>query len=355
MIRVETVERHVRRRAAALDPAAAGRRPGRGRRQLDRASACWWPTPARPRGCGSTRLDDIGVEAGAGAFAAALRSAVDDPEVDAVDRRVRAAAAAGGRRRGRRRRARRSRRPAASRCCRRSSASRACRPRWRPPGRTHRRAARCRPTRRPSARCARWPARCATPRGARRPPGVVPALPDVDLDAARAVVAGRPGRRPGRPRADRRRGRSAARRARASSLSCERPAETVEVELAVFDERSFGALVSFGMAGVATELLGDIAYAAAPLTSDGRRDADPHAAGGAAADRVPAAASRATPRRWPTWRCGCRRWATRCPRSPSAGSTVLATPIGAHVTEVTARVAPPTARADTGPRRLRGL
>jgi hypothetical protein len=34
--------------------------------------------------------------------------------------------------------------------------------------------------------------------------------------------------------------------------------------------------------------------------------------------------------------------------------TVLATPIGAHVTEVRARVAPSTARADTGPRRLRG-
>jgi hypothetical protein len=35
--------------------------------------------------------------------------------------------------------------------------------------------------------------------------------------------------------------------------------------------------------------------------------------------------------------------------------TVLATPIGAQVTGVVARVAPPTARADTGPRRLRGF
>ena len=34
---------------------------------------------------------------------------------------------------------------------------------------------------------------------------------------------------------------------------------------------------------------------------------------------------------------------------------VLAAPIGAQVLSATARVAPPTARADTGPRRLRGL
>ena len=34
---------------------------------------------------------------------------------------------------------------------------------------------------------------------------------------------------------------------------------------------------------------------------------------------------------------------------------VLATPIGAHVAGATARVAPSAARADTGPRRLRGF
>ena len=34
---------------------------------------------------------------------------------------------------------------------------------------------------------------------------------------------------------------------------------------------------------------------------------------------------------------------------------VLAAPIGAFVASATARVAPATARADTGPRRLRGL
>ena len=33
----------------------------------------------------------------------------------------------------------------------------------------------------------------------------------------------------------------------------------------------------------------------------------------------------------------------------------LATPIGAQVTSLAARVAPPSARADTGPRRLRGF
>ncbi|MGH8859824.1 MAG: acetate--CoA ligase family protein, partial [Jatrophihabitantaceae bacterium] len=43
------------------------------------------------------------------------------------------------------------------------------------------------------------------------------------------------------------------------------------------------------------------------------------------------------------------------PELTELSAHALATPIGAQVTSVTARVAPPSARADTGPRRLRGL
>ena len=137
-------------------------------------------------------------------------------------------------------------------------------------------------------------------------------------------------------------------------LSFERPAATVEVELAVFDERSLGALVSFGVSGVATELLGDIAYAAAPLTV---QDADeliltPRAAplltgyGGAEPCDLGALAELAL---------RLSMLGDALPEVASCRLTVLATPIGAHVVAVSARVAPPTARADTGPRRLRGF
>ena len=42
---------------------------------------------------------------------------------------------------------------------------------------------------------------------------------------------------------------------------------SVEVNLGVFDDKSFGALVNFGVSGVMTELLDDRAYAAVPLTT----------------------------------------------------------------------------------------
>ena len=63
-------------------------------------------------------------------------------------------------------------------------------------------------------------------------------------------------------------------------------AHGVEVQMAVFDDRSFGALVSFGLAGLATDLLGDRAYAAVPLTDRRRGRADRGAAGRAAAARL---------------------------------------------------------------------
>ncbi len=306
-----------------------------------------------------TRLVDTGVSAGGNEFEIALREAMDDPDVDAVTvvfvpplqraaghevaaavRTVAASgdkpvlstflgfegvpdelAAGGGSGAG-----------AAA-----GTPARGSVPSYPSPERAVRALAR-------AVRYARWRA---------TPPGRLPNFADLELDAARALVhevlAGTPA---GRELSDDEAARLLA--AVGLGLSDERPAETVGVELTVFDERSFGALVSFGVGGVATELLGDTAYAAVPLTVDdagtlirtpraaplltGYQGSPPHDTAALAevalrlsvlADALPEVAE-------------CRL-------------AVLAAPVGAQVTAVRARVAPPTARADTGPRRLRGL
>ncbi len=299
-----------------------------------------------------TRLDDTGVEAGGAAFEAALRDAVDDPEVDAVAvvfvpplqrgvedevavavrtvaadspkpvlstflgfEGVPAALAAGGE----------------------DAPARGSVPSYPSPERAVRALAR-------AVRYARW---------RETPAGTIPVLPDVDLGAARELVQSVLAESPdGRALAAEEAGRLVG--TLGVVLSFEQPADTVEVELAVFDERSLGALVSFGIGGVATELLGDVAYAAAPLTE---REAEQLIV---------------TPRSSPlltgyrgSVACDTGALADLALRLSALGDglpeiaecrlTVLATPIGAQVTGVTARVAPPTARADTGPRRLRGL
>ena len=188
------------------------------------------------------------------------------------------------------------------------------------------------------------------------PAGTVPDLADLDVGAAREVVhevlADSPD---GRELSVDEAGRLLA--GIGIVLSFERPIETVQVELSVFDDRSFGALVSFGISGVATELLGDIAYAAAPLTT---QDAEelilaPHASPLLTGYPI---SSGSEP-------CDLGALADLALRLSALGDavpevalcriTVLASPIGAHVVAVSAEVAPPTARADTGPRRLRGL
>jgi ATP-grasp domain len=105
---------------------------------------------------------------------------------------------------------------------------------------------------------------------------------------------------------------------------------------------------------VATELLGDTAYAAAPLTT---QEADQLIV-------TPKAAPLLTGYHG-SEPCDTAALADLALRLSALGDalpeiaecrlTALATPIGAHVTSVAVRVAPPTARADTGPRRLRGL
>lgn len=131
-------------------------------------------------------------------------------------------------------------------------------------------------------------------------------------------------------------------------------ARGVDVVLDIQDDRSFGALVSFGVGGVATELLGDRAYAVVPLTGE---DASalieaPKAApllagygGRPAADRVALAdlALRVS------------ALSDHLPEVVELHLAGVAAPTGVAVLSAAARVMPFVPRADAGPRRLRGL
>jgi acyl-CoA synthetase (NDP forming) len=186
-----------------------------------------------------------------------------------------------------------------------------------------------------------------------RPRSTVPDLTGLDLDAARAVVE--------QVLTDDPAGRELTADEAGRLLGCagvvlshEVPPEAVEVVLGARDDPSFGALASFGIAGLATELLGDRAFAPVPLTT---ADAEelvraPRAAplltgygGSPAMDRL--ALTELLLR--------LSALAEALPELAECTLHALATPIGAHVTSATARVAPATARADTGPRRMRGL
>ena len=299
-----------------------------------------------------TRLDDIGVEAGAEAFETALRDAVDDPNVDAITvvfvpplqrgageevaRVVRTVAASSSKPvlstflglEGV---------PAALSAGEDDAPARGSVPSYPSPERAVRALAR-------AVRYAVWRS---------TPPGTVPELADIDVAAARAIVHAVLAESP----EGRELSAEEAARLLASVgvlLSFERPSETVEVELSVFDDRSFGALVGFGISGVATELLGDVAYTAAPLTT---QDAEelilaPHASPlltgyhGSEPCDLGALAELAL---------RLSALGDALPEVAVCRLSALATPIGAHVVAVSAAVAPPTARADTGPRRLRGL
>jgi acyl-CoA synthetase (NDP forming) len=131
-------------------------------------------------------------------------------------------------------------------------------------------------------------------------------------------------------------------------------AHGVEVQMTVFDDRSFGALVSFGLAGLATDLLGDRAYAAVPLTISDAAElieaprAAPilHGYGGGPQADISALADLAL---------RLSVLGDALPEIAECALTVIAAPRGLHVTRARIRLAPPTARGDTGPRRLPGL
>jgi acyl-CoA synthetase (NDP forming)/RimJ/RimL family protein N-acetyltransferase len=299
-----------------------------------------------------TRLDDIGVEAGGEAFGTALQGAVDDPDVDAVTvvfvpplqrgagdevaRAVRSVAAT-------------SPKPVLSTFLGfegvptalaaggTDAPARGSVPSYPSPERAVRALAR-------AVRYSIWRS---------TPPGTVPEFSDVDLDAAREIVQDVLASSPaGRELSADEGGRLLG--SLGVVLSFERPAETVEVELSVFDDRSFGALVSFGIGGVATELLGDTAYAAAPLTSQDAEEliltprASPLLTGYHGSEPCDLTALADLVLRLSTL-------GDALPEVAECRLTALASPIGAHVVAVSGRVAPPTARGDTGPRRLRGL
>ncbi|MFL6164148.1 MAG: GNAT family N-acetyltransferase [Jatrophihabitantaceae bacterium] len=129
----------------------------------------------------------------------------------------------------------------------------------------------------------------------------------------------------------------------------------VDTVLRVHDDRSFGALISFGVGGVATDLLADRSYAVVPLTTLDAAEliSGPRAFplltgyGGADPADIPALVELAL------------RLARLADDLPEVAECllepVIAAAEGAYVLAADIRVAPPTARDDRGARRLRGL
>ncbi|HJQ43652.1 MAG TPA: GNAT family N-acetyltransferase [Jatrophihabitantaceae bacterium] len=300
------------------------------------------------------RLDDIGVDASPELFRSALQSAIDDPEVDSVvvvfvpplqrtsGDEVAAAlrSVAVG-----------SDKPVLSTFLGfegvptplagegQSSPPRGSVPSYPTPERAVRALAR-------AVRYAQW---------RRRPVGTVPELDRLNLTAARAVVHAALAESPDGVELD-------ADRCTAllvsigidSPLAQSTVPNAVEVQLGVHDDPSFGAVVSFGVAGMATDLLGDRAYAAVPLTDVDAAElieaprAAPllHGYGGAAPADTSALADLAL---------RLAALGDALPELADCSLTAVAGPSGAQVIAARVRVAPPTARGDTGPRRLRGL
>ena len=303
------------------------------------------------------RLDDVGVEAGPDAFEAAMREALDDPGVDAVvvvfvpplqrasseDVAVSLRTVAAG-----------SGKPVVSTflgfegvpgglaAAGESSPAPGSVPSYASPERAVRALARV-------CRYAAW---------RRREPGTVPALEGVDVGAARDLVRGVLAATPvGRELTN-----EEARMLLGAVGITPAPAggdpgagdDGVDVVVAVHDDPSFGALLSFGLGGVATELLGDRAYASVPLTTTDADDlvAAPRAAplldghgGGPIANRV-------------ALRDLVLRLSALAGAVPELASAALQVVAGADAAAVLAAevwVAPSSARPDTGPRRLRGF
>jgi hypothetical protein len=186
----------------------------------------------------------------------------------------------------------------------------------------------------------------------RREPGVVPTFDDLQVAAGQAVVRGVLAGAP--------EGRQLTRVEAGELLAAfgvsvgDTSGDGVDVVFTVHDDRSFGSLVSFGIRGLATELLGDRAYAPVPLTTVDAAElvAAPKAAplldgyGGATPADRDALAGLAL------------RLSALADGLPEVCECVVAAVAGAAsatVTDANVVVAPPSARADTGPRRLRGM
>jgi acyl-CoA synthetase (NDP forming)/RimJ/RimL family protein N-acetyltransferase len=129
----------------------------------------------------------------------------------------------------------------------------------------------------------------------------------------------------------------------------------VDTVLRMHDDRSFGALISFGVGGVATDLLADRAYAVVPLTSLDAAEL----IGGPRAFPLLAGYRGATPADLPALvelALRLSRLADDLPEVVECGlDPVVAAGTGAAVLAAELRIAPPIARDDRGARRLRGL
>jgi acyl-CoA synthetase (NDP forming) len=129
----------------------------------------------------------------------------------------------------------------------------------------------------------------------------------------------------------------------------------IDTVLQVQDDRSFGSLVSFGVGGLATDLLHDRAYAVVPLAPLDAEEVirGPKAfplltgyGGGEPAD-IPALIDLAL---------RLSRLADDLPEVVECAlEPVVAAAAGAHVLSARIRIAPPITRNDAGARRLRGL
>ncbi len=128
----------------------------------------------------------------------------------------------------------------------------------------------------------------------------------------------------------------------------------VDVVFEVRADASFGSLVSFGIGGVATELLGDRGYAVVPLTDLDAADLlmSPRAApmiigyGDAQPANLDALADLALK---------LSALADELPEVAACSLWSVAAPSGAYVLAAEIEISPPGLRSDVGPRRLRGL
>jgi len=129
----------------------------------------------------------------------------------------------------------------------------------------------------------------------------------------------------------------------------------IDTILQVHDDRSFGSLMSFGVGGLATDLLDDRAYAVVPLAPLDAADlisgpkAFPLLTGYGGGEPADIAALTEIALR-------LSRLADDLPEVVDCAlDPVVAAPAGAHVLSARIRIAPPITRIDVGARRLRGL
>ncbi|HEX8092578.1 acetate--CoA ligase family protein, partial [Jatrophihabitans sp.] len=129
----------------------------------------------------------------------------------------------------------------------------------------------------------------------------------------------------------------------------------IDTVLRVQDDRSFGSLVSFGVGGLATDLLQDRAYAVVPLSSQDAADvitgprAFPLLTGYGGSEPADIRALIEVALR-------LSRLADDLPEVVECAlEPMVAAAAGAHVLSARIRIAPPITRHDSGARRLRGL